>query len=206
MEFHGIRPDYRVFSGNSNKQLAEAMCKSSDAPRARPSKVLRRGDPVEIGENVRGLDTYVVQSTSPDANTNLMELLIMIDALKRVGGLHHGGAVGAATRGRTGRARRACPSPRSSSPTSSRPPARPASSRWTCTPARSRASSTCPSITSTPRRCSSSTCASASTATRRTWSSSRRTPAAWSARYAKRLGSTSASSTSGARSRTSPRS
>ena len=38
---------------------------------------------VEIGENVRGMDTYIIQSTSPDANTNLMELLIMCDALKR---------------------------------------------------------------------------------------------------------------------------
>jgi ribose-phosphate pyrophosphokinase len=38
---------------------------------------------VEIGENVRGLDSFIVQSTSPDANTNLMELLIMADALKR---------------------------------------------------------------------------------------------------------------------------
>ena len=38
---------------------------------------------VEIGENVRGCDTFVIQSTSPDANQNLMELLIMTDALKR---------------------------------------------------------------------------------------------------------------------------
>jgi ribose-phosphate pyrophosphokinase len=38
---------------------------------------------VEIGENVRGCDTFVIQSTCPDANHNLMELLIMADALKR---------------------------------------------------------------------------------------------------------------------------
>ncbi|HTP30285.1 MAG TPA: ribose-phosphate pyrophosphokinase [Anaeromyxobacteraceae bacterium] len=38
---------------------------------------------VEIGENVRGVDTFVIQSTCHDANQNLMELLIMIDALKR---------------------------------------------------------------------------------------------------------------------------
>ncbi|HEY6106925.1 MAG TPA: ribose-phosphate pyrophosphokinase, partial [Anaeromyxobacteraceae bacterium] len=38
---------------------------------------------VEIGENVRGCDTFIFQSTSPDANTHLMELLIMTDALKR---------------------------------------------------------------------------------------------------------------------------
>jgi ribose-phosphate pyrophosphokinase len=85
MEFHGIRPDYRVFSGNSNRKLAEAMCKELGRPLAHAT-VGRFSDgeiQVEIGENVRGLDTYVVQSTSPDANTNLMELLIMIDALKR---------------------------------------------------------------------------------------------------------------------------
>ncbi len=85
MELLGTRPDYRVFSGNSNKQLAEAMCKELGRSLARAT-VGRFSDgeiQVEIGENVRGLDTYVVQSTSPDANTNLMELLIMIDALKR---------------------------------------------------------------------------------------------------------------------------
>jgi ribose-phosphate pyrophosphokinase len=38
---------------------------------------------VEIGENVRGTDTFIIQSTSPDVNHNLMELLIMADALKR---------------------------------------------------------------------------------------------------------------------------
>jgi ribose-phosphate pyrophosphokinase len=38
---------------------------------------------VEIGENVRGTDTFIIQSTSPNANHNLMELLIMADALKR---------------------------------------------------------------------------------------------------------------------------
>ncbi|WP_242395574.1 ribose-phosphate pyrophosphokinase [Anaeromyxobacter oryzisoli] len=79
------RPDYRVFSGNSNRQLAEAIGKELGRPLAR-AMVGRFSDgeiQVEIGENVRGTDTFVIQSTSPDANTNLMELLIMIDALKR---------------------------------------------------------------------------------------------------------------------------
>jgi len=77
--------DYRVFSGNSNRKLADAICRELERPLARAT-VGRFSDgeiQVEIGENVRGLDTFVVQSTCPDANTNFMELLIMIDALKR---------------------------------------------------------------------------------------------------------------------------
>jgi ribose-phosphate pyrophosphokinase len=82
---NGVRADYRVFSGNSNRKLAEQICKELGRPLARAT-VGRFSDgeiQVEIGENVRGLDSFVVQSTSPDANTNIMELLIMIDALKR---------------------------------------------------------------------------------------------------------------------------
>src|SRR5512138_3660366 len=81
----GSRADYRVFAGNSNRPLAEAIARDLDRPLAKAT-VGRFSDGeirVEIGENVRGLDTFIVQSTSPDANTNLMELLIMIDALKR---------------------------------------------------------------------------------------------------------------------------
>ena len=82
---NGSLPDFRVFSGNSNRPLAEAICGELGRPLARAT-VGRFSDgeiQVEIGENVRGLDTYIIQSTSPDANQNLMELLIMIDALKR---------------------------------------------------------------------------------------------------------------------------
>jgi ribose-phosphate pyrophosphokinase len=81
----GKRPDYWVFSGNSNRRLAEAIARELGQPLGRAT-VGRFSDgeiQVEVGENVRGLDTFVIQSTSPDANTNLMELLIMIDALKR---------------------------------------------------------------------------------------------------------------------------
>ncbi len=77
--------DYRILAGNSNRPLAEAICKELGRPLARAT-VGRFSDgeiQVEIAENVRGMDTYIVQSTSPDANQNLMELLIMIDALKR---------------------------------------------------------------------------------------------------------------------------
>jgi len=82
---NGVRADYRVFSGNSNRKLSEQICKELGRPLARAT-VGRFSDgeiQVEIGENVRGLDSFVIQSTSPDANTNIMELLIMIDALKR---------------------------------------------------------------------------------------------------------------------------
>lgn len=82
---NGLRPDYRVFSGNSNRPLSEAICKELGRPLAR-AVVGRFSDgeiQVEIGENVRGMDTFVIQSTSPDANQNVMELLVMMDALKR---------------------------------------------------------------------------------------------------------------------------
>jgi ribose-phosphate pyrophosphokinase len=85
MTTNGRRHEYRVFAGNSNRRLAEAISGELDRPLSK-ALVGRFSDGeirVEIGENVRGLDTFIVQSTSPDANTNLMELLIMIDALKR---------------------------------------------------------------------------------------------------------------------------
>lgn len=85
MVTNGRRHDYRVFAGNSNQTLAEQICQELGRPLS-PAEVGRFSDgeiQVEIGENVRGLDTFIVQSTSPDANTNLMELLIMADALKR---------------------------------------------------------------------------------------------------------------------------
>lgn len=75
----------RVFSGNSNGDLAERICASLGVPLGN-AKVKNFSDGeimVEIGENVRGRDTYVVQSTCFPTNNNLMELLIMMDALKR---------------------------------------------------------------------------------------------------------------------------
>jgi ribose-phosphate pyrophosphokinase len=75
----------RVFSGNSNPSLAEKICASLGVPLG-VAKVRTFSDGeimVEIGENVRGRDIYVVQSTCCPTNNNLMELLIMMDALKR---------------------------------------------------------------------------------------------------------------------------
>ncbi|MBT0652351.1 ribose-phosphate pyrophosphokinase [Geomobilimonas luticola] len=75
----------RVFSGNSNPGLAENICTHLGVPLGQAKvKTFSDGEiMVEIGENVRGRDIYVVQSTCAPSNNNLMELLIMIDALKR---------------------------------------------------------------------------------------------------------------------------
>jgi ribose-phosphate pyrophosphokinase len=75
----------KVFAGNSNRRLAEAICGYLNVPLGKAS-VRRFADQeifVEIQENVRGEDVFVVQSTSFPANDHLMELLIMIDALRR---------------------------------------------------------------------------------------------------------------------------
>ncbi len=75
----------KIFSGRSNRALAESICKSIDVPLG---KVMLRDFPngetfARIEENVRGEDTFVVQSTCPPVNQNIMELFIMIDALRR---------------------------------------------------------------------------------------------------------------------------
>ncbi len=75
----------KVFAGNSNRHLAEAICKYLNVPLGNAT-VKRFADQeifVEIGENVRGEDVFLVQSTSFPANDHLMELLIMIDAMRR---------------------------------------------------------------------------------------------------------------------------
>ena len=74
-----------IFSGNAHPELAKHICqylkvKLSDAFVGKFSEGEIR---VKINENVRGKDVFVVQPTSPPTNENLMELLIMIDALKR---------------------------------------------------------------------------------------------------------------------------
>lgn len=75
----------KLVSGNANRPLAEAIATYLEVPLAQ-AMVRRFADQeifVEIQENVRGEDTFVVQSTSYPANDNLMELLIIIDALRR---------------------------------------------------------------------------------------------------------------------------
>ena len=75
----------KIFSGNSNPTLAWEICDYLGMPMGRATiKTFSDGEVfVEIGENVRGADVFVIQSTCPPVNNNLMELLIMIDALRR---------------------------------------------------------------------------------------------------------------------------
>ena len=75
----------KIIACNSNRALAEAVSASLNLPLAR-ANIRRFSDMevfVEILENVRGEDVFVVQSTSYPANDNLMELLVTLDALRR---------------------------------------------------------------------------------------------------------------------------
>ncbi|MGE4578744.1 MAG: ribose-phosphate pyrophosphokinase [Desulfuromonadales bacterium] len=75
----------KIFSGNANIPLAREICGQLAVPLGN-AKVRTFSDGeimVEVGENVRGRDVYVVQSTCAPSNHNIMELLIMMDALKR---------------------------------------------------------------------------------------------------------------------------
>lgn len=75
----------KIIAGNSNLPLAEAISEELGIPLAEGT-IRRFSDMeifVEIAENVRGQDVFVIQSTSYPANDNLMELLVVIDALRR---------------------------------------------------------------------------------------------------------------------------
>ena len=75
----------QVFAGNASITLADAICSQLAVERGR-AEVRRFSDGeifVEIHDNVRGADVFVVQSTSMPGNDHLMELLLMLDALKR---------------------------------------------------------------------------------------------------------------------------
>ena len=74
-----------IFTGNANPELSGEICSHLDIPLGQ-ALVTTFSDGeirVEIGENVRGRDVFLIQPTCPPANHNLMELLIMIDAVKR---------------------------------------------------------------------------------------------------------------------------
>ena len=77
--------DIKIFSGNSNPKLALDICKKlgTQMGNAEVGAFSDGENFVSIYETVRGSDVFVVQSTSSPVNDNLMELLIMIDALKR---------------------------------------------------------------------------------------------------------------------------
>ena len=79
------QPDFMVFTGNANPKLAAAVAKNLtvDLGRADVGRFSDGEVSVEIHEHVRGRDVFVLQSTCAPTSDNLMELLVMVDALKR---------------------------------------------------------------------------------------------------------------------------
>ena len=80
-----MKQDIKLFGGSSNPELTIEVCQYLGI---KPSKIVVRSfsdgeTQVEVGENVRGQDVFVVQSTCTPVNDNLMELLIMMDAMRR---------------------------------------------------------------------------------------------------------------------------
>jgi ribose-phosphate pyrophosphokinase len=79
------RSSMAVFAGNANPALAQEITRHLRVPLGR-AHVGRFSDgevSAELMENVRGRDVFLVQPTSPPANDNLMELLVMTDACRR---------------------------------------------------------------------------------------------------------------------------
>lgn len=75
----------KIFTGNSNRPLAEEICRSIGVPLGEATvTAFPDGESfVKINENIRGADVFIIQSTCPPTNHNLVELLIMIDAARR---------------------------------------------------------------------------------------------------------------------------
>ena len=74
-----------IVTGNANPDLAKAICRALKVPltKAFVGRFSEGEIRIKIDENVRGKDVFVVQPTCPPTNDNLMELLVMIDALRR---------------------------------------------------------------------------------------------------------------------------
>ncbi|AHM55545.1 ribose-phosphate pyrophosphokinase Prs [Peptoclostridium acidaminophilum DSM 3953] len=85
MNFNSSGNEIKVFTGNSNPELAQKIAKLVGVPvgDAVVSKFSDGEISVNFNESVRGRDVFLIQSTSAPVNTHIMELLIMIDALKR---------------------------------------------------------------------------------------------------------------------------
>ena len=80
-----MKDEIKIFAGNSNRPLADAICRCVGVPLGK-AEVGRFSDgevQVVIDENVRGGDVFVLQSTCTPTNDHLMELLLMLDAFKR---------------------------------------------------------------------------------------------------------------------------
>jgi len=82
---NGVFADYKIFTGNANPALAEEIAKIMGKPlgKAAVNKFSDGEISVSLWETVRGIDTYIIQPSCDPTNDNLMELLIMIDAMKR---------------------------------------------------------------------------------------------------------------------------
>src|SRR2546427_987484 len=83
--FRSVKDEVKIFAGNSNRALANALSAHLGVPLAN-AEIGRFSDgevQVEITDNVRGGDVFVMESTCTPGNDNLMELLLMLDALKR---------------------------------------------------------------------------------------------------------------------------
>lgn len=82
---NGAFADYKVFAGNSHMELAEEIAAIVGKPLGKATVTTFSDGEISVNlwETVRGVDTYIVQSTCDPVNNNLMELLIMIDAMKR---------------------------------------------------------------------------------------------------------------------------
>ena len=77
--------EFQIFTGTGNRKVADRICKYLDLPMSR-AEISRFPDgeiDVKIQDDVRGSDVFLVQSTCPPVNENLMELLILMDALRR---------------------------------------------------------------------------------------------------------------------------
>ncbi len=76
---------YKIFAGTASQSFAEDVCKALDVPLS-VADIKRFSDgeiSVQVAESVRGRDVFIIQSTGAPSNDNLMELLIMTDALRR---------------------------------------------------------------------------------------------------------------------------
>lgn len=82
---NGAFADYKVFAGNSHMELAEEIASIVGKPLGKATVTTFSDGEISVNlwETVRGVDTYIVQSTCDPVNNNLMEILIMIDAMKR---------------------------------------------------------------------------------------------------------------------------
>jgi ribose-phosphate pyrophosphokinase len=82
---NGVFSEFKIFAGNSNNELADeiAAIMGKSLGKSTVSKFSDGEISVSLWETVRGEDVYIIQSTCDPVNDNLMELLIMIDAMKR---------------------------------------------------------------------------------------------------------------------------